>query len=122
MSKTKNINNFSVKVKIVNNSKTDISKSEQEVFQMENWNFPETIKKGETIETTVGFLTGEGINLSEDFGKVKYKTPEDDGHLSIRAFWPCFKSEGTGTLISFPEGFIQFSEGKVVTLTISSKG
>ena len=58
----------------------------------------------------------------KDFGKVKYKTPEDDGHLSIRAFWPCFKSEGTGTLISFPEGFIQFSEGKVVTLTISSKG
>ena len=118
--KLKDTNNVSVKLKIVNTSKGDISKSKQDAFQMETWDFPETIKKGETIEITASFLTGEGINLSQDYGEVEYKTTEGDGSLKIRAFWPYFKSEGSGALISFPDGFIKFSEDEVVTLTISS--
>jgi hypothetical protein len=112
-------NNLSVKLKIVNTSKGDITKTKEDSFQMETWDFPKTIKKGETIETTAVFLTGDDIVLSQDFGEVEYKTAENDGDLKIRAFWPYFKSEGSGTLISFPDGFIKYAEGEMVTLTIS---
>lgn len=123
MSKTKPkvqaTNNVSVKLKILNTSKGDITKSKQDAFQMETWDFPKTIKKGETIETAVIFLTGEGINLSQDYGEVEYKTGDNTGTLKVRAFWPMFKVEAIGTVSSTPDGFIECSEGEVITLTVS---
>ncbi len=112
-------NNVSVKLKIINTSNEKLTKNKQDAFQMESWDFPETIDKNETIELTATFKEGEDINLSEDFGEVEYKTDETLSDLKIRAFWPFFKIDISGTINVDPKGFIEYSEGEVVTLTIS---
>lgn len=111
-------NNLSVKLKITNSSQEDLTKEKEDSFQMEVWAFPETIAKDETIERTVTFQTGEGINLSQDFGEVEYKTASA-GSIKIRAFWPFFKIEATGNITSSPDGFVEYDSNESIAIRLS---
>ena len=108
-----------IKIKIQNTTDFNLNKSFEESFQMESWDFPDTIKSKETTEVVAVFKTGEDILLSQDLGEVEYETAEKGGHLKIKAFWPCLRLESSGDIKTSPEGFFKFKHKESVTITIS---
>ena len=113
-------NSLSVKLKIKNSSDQVLTKTYQDSYQMDEWNFPDTITAGQTVNLTVSLRNDPDIDLSEDFGKVRYRTADNLGELKILAYWLYFNFSSVGRTVQLsPKGNVEIIEGDTVNLTIS---
>lgn len=113
-------NSLSVKLNIKNSSDQILSRTYQDSYQMDEWNFPDTIAAGETVNLTVSFRNDLDIDLSEDFGKVRYRTSDNLGEIKILAYWLFFNFSSVGrTVKPSPKGNVEIIEGDTINLTIS---